>query len=391
MDRLFLINEKESIIRTYDDLLFELNQPNEVSFPSKSLGLYETFFRIILSLLKDSALRFDEPTLELYKNGVKFNSFEDCLNKIRESKSWTLELATSGTTGIPKTVKHNLSSLTRNVKVTPDRKNDVWGFAYNPHHMAGLQVFFQAFFNQNPIVNLFGLSKEEIEEHILKYGVTHISATPTFYKLLLPTNKVFDKVKQVTFGGEKYNPDLESQLKLVFPMAKFTNVYASTEAGSLFAANGDVFSIRESLKDAVKIMNGEIWLHQSLLSVSDDLKVVDGWYATGDMVDFVSADPLKFKFISRKNEMINIGGSKVNPNEVEDIILKMNGVKDVKVFGKPNSLMGTILCADIIAESLSDKEVKAFVKTHLPEYMVPRIIKFVESVELTSTGKKSRV
>lgn len=133
-----------------------------------------------------------------------------------------------------------------------------------------------------------------------------------------------------------------------------------------------------------------MWLHESLIANSPDLQIQDGWYVTGDMVQVTSWEPLEFQFVSRKNEMINIGGSKVNLNEVEELILENAAVTDVKVFGKPNSLMGTILCADIVLQqnTLSEKEIKAFLKERLPDYKVPRIIKFVPAITLTSTGKK---
>ena len=70
--------------------------------------------------------------------------------------------------------------------------------------MAGLQVFFQAFENQNTLVNVFSLARNEVYSLIEKYSVTHISATPTFYRLLLPFEKEYSSVQRITFwGGEK--------------------------------------------------------------------------------------------------------------------------------------------------------------------------------------------
>lgn len=123
------------------------------------------------------------------------------------------------------------------------------------------------------------------------------------------------------------------------------------------------------------------------------MQLQDGWYLTGDMVQIIITEPITFQFVSRKNEMINIGGSKVNPNEVEEHILENEAVTDAKVFGKPNSLMGTILCADIVLNKVTttEKDIKVFLKERLPEYMVPRIVKFVPAIAMTDTGKKSRV
>jgi acyl-coenzyme A synthetase/AMP-(fatty) acid ligase len=76
---------------------------------------------------------------------------------------------------------------------------------YNPTHMAGIQVFFEALLNPNTMVRLFGLAKDDVFRAITKYNITHISATPTFYRLLLLANKVFMNVNRITSGGEKFD------------------------------------------------------------------------------------------------------------------------------------------------------------------------------------------
>ena len=392
--QLFVVNIGEQVSKTYDELLIDLNQP-ELACPSSmnTTNIYEFYLQLIVSMILDKPFQIKGvgTSDNVYHNPYRFNSMDEVISRIKMNVHWQLEMETSGTTGLPKKVTHTFTSLTRNIKMNERRRADVWGLAYNPTHMAGLQVFFQAFLNKNTIVNLFGLSRDQVYEQIEKYNVSHISATPTFYKLLLPAKTVFHKVQQITFGGEKFVEGLQMEMKKIFPSARFTNVYASTEAGALFAANGNIFSLSEKNKSYVKIVEGELWIHKSVLSESSELKLHDDWYASGDMVEVIQEVPLTFKFLARKNEMINVGGSKVNPNEVEELILKLNGVKDVKVFGKENSLMGNILCADVVSEMVTEKEIKSFLKNHLPGYMVPRIIKFVPEIAMTATGKKSRV
>lgn len=402
MDGLFLVDIKEGINKSYYDLFEDLNQPvYQFSNIIEYKNIYELYVQLIRSLIIDEAITFKEThftsdreiTFQSFPNPYYGEGLAYYIKNIRQRSNWKLQMATSGTTGLPKKVYHSFPSLTRNIKMNVHRADDVWGLAYNPTHMAGMQVFFQAFLNQNAIINLFGLSRTQIFSCIQEYSVSHISATPTFYRLLLPATEVFNKVKQITFGGEKLSEGILQNLKGMFPNAKFTNVYASTEAGALFAASGDQFTISEKIKSFVKIVENELWLHESLIANSPDLQIQDGWYVTGDMVQVTSWEPLEFQFVSRKNEMINIGGSKVNPNEVEELILENTAVSDVKVFGKPNSLMGTILCADIVLQqnTLNEKDIKAFLKERLPDYKIPRIIKFVPAITITSTGKKSRV
>ena len=305
---------------------------------------------------------------------------------------WTVTIYTSGTTGVPKQVSHSFKSITRAAKISVEREEDIWLFAYNAIHMAGLQVFFQAFLNQNTLINAFGYQKEEILQILKQYGVTHISATPTFYKMLLPCTKNYETVKQVTFGGEKFSAPVLKLLYLIFPSAKFTNVYASSEAGSVFSSNGEYFSLKPEMNHKVKIADKELLLHKSLLGSKHEAEITGEWYHTGDIVEIITNNPFVFKFAHRKTEMINVGGSKVNPSEVEEALVTMEGITDAKVYGRPNSLMGNILCADILRNdsNLDEKSVKAFLKGKLLEFQVPRIIKFVENLETTHTGKKKR-
>ena len=91
--------------------------------------------------------------------------------------------------------------------------------------------------------------------------------------------------------------------------------------------------------------------------------------------------------------MINIGGYKVNPGEVEDILLSIDGVQQVLVYGKSNSVLGNILCADIMKDTnslLTELDIRTALKDQLQDFKIPRRIKFVKSLALTRTGKLKR-
>jgi acyl-coenzyme A synthetase/AMP-(fatty) acid ligase len=304
-----------------------------------------------------------------------------------------MTLYTSGTTGLPKKVEHTFQSLTRWVRLDENRKEDIWGFAYNPTHMAGLQVFFQALLNLNTIVYLFGNSRDEIFDSIDRMQVTNISATPTFFRLLMPVERTFTSVKKITTGGEKFDIRLKSDLAQLFPQSKVRNVYASTEAGSLFSAGGDVFTISPVLESLIKIKDGELLIHGSLLGYSESLLLKDGWYYSGDLVEIVSTDPVSFRFIHRKNDLINVGGYKVNPAEVEEMLNAHESIKIAKVYGRPNSVMGTILCCDIVLNdglSLTVSQIREYLGKRLQPFKVPRIVNFTDRIETTRTGKIKR-
>lgn len=344
----------------------------------------------INKLIKKDSLPQDGERVAINEK-IRIGSKHELVRRIIESqKKWAIVLFTSGTTGQPKKVNHTFDSITRFAKIYDRFYSDVWGFAYNPTHIAGVQVFFQALLNCNSIIRLFGLKKDEIFNAIENYQVTNISATPTFYRMLLPTDEIFEKIHRITFGGEKFDARTAVQLRVVFPNARFNNVYASTEAGTLFAAEGDVFKVKPSMASLVRIIDHELQIHHSIMG-RHELSGVE-WYKTGDLVEIVSTDPLSFKFKMRRNEMINVGGYKVNPVEVEEVIREMAGIVDVRVFAKRNSVIGQIICCDIVKNDISTDElaIRSYLQTKLQEYKIPRVIKFVKEISLTRSGKIKR-
>lgn len=400
----FLYDDREF---TYDDLLNAVSGSNTYCPLYRTDELFPFFVNLVKALaaglpltLLDSDINaseidgIDEDAINLEESfeAGTYSGTDEIVAALQASES-RITIFTSGTTGQPKKIVHTVASLTRAVRKGKEYSGQIWAFAYNPTHMAGLQVFFQAFENRNTIVNVFGKSRETVYHLISEKQVTHISATPTFYRLLLPFEKSFNSVVRVTLGGEKSDQRLYDAIHMIFPQAKINNVYASTEAGSLFAAKGDCFRFPEAIKDKLKVVDDELLIHESLLGSSDSFELVDGFYHTGDLIEWVDKENGSFRFKSRKNELINVGGYKVNPGEVEDTIMALEGVRQALVYGKANSILGNVLCADIQLEegcSLTETDIRKRLAQGLQDFKVPRRIRFVDSLSLTRTGKLKR-
>jgi acyl-coenzyme A synthetase/AMP-(fatty) acid ligase len=395
----------------WDFLVNDINNSLTYNRYCKSGNYYHVFKHIIISLiigeeiiLLDSDFTDSElVNLTGYSEYEEFTQIIDkgsfplvcdkveLIDKLRNTcNEWKVTLFTSGTTGIPKKVTHNFKSITRFVKISERNKNGIWAFAYNPTHMAGIQVFFQGLLNGNPIVRLFGLTPNEIHREIKENSITHISATPTFYKLLLPCEESFQSITRITSGGEKFNEKTIVQLKGIFPNAKITNVYASTEAGTLFASDNDIFSIKPEYEHLIQVANDELLIHKSLMGSSD--MNIEEWYNTGDLIETITEKPLKFRFISRKSDIINVGGYKVNPLEVEETILTLPEIKNVRVYSKSNSVLGNIICCEVVCENdqISESSIRTFLQSKIQEFKIPRIIRFVDELSTTRTGKIKR-
>ena len=406
-DKLFLYDYKTDKSYFYGQLLADLNSIKEVSEYNCNHDLYATFLNLISGILPnqdlvllDSDISEQElQNLNLSKTDLlsskavsemNIGSVNELTEKLKEHSNWQLTLFTSGTTGIPKKVVHKLSSLIRAVRISERHSEDIWGFAYNPTHIAGLQVFFQALLNGNTIVNLFEAGREDILQLINKYRITNISATPTFYRMLLPLADSYPSVHKLTSGGEKFDAGLTETLLKAFPNARLRNVYASTEAGTILESKDDTFSISD--QTLCKIVDAELFIHKSLLGEGKEFTIEEEeWYATGDLVEVVEHDPLRFRFLQRKNEMINVGGYKVNPYEVEQALESHPLIRQAYVYGKANPVLGNILMADIITDdTTSERELREYLNPLLQPYKIPRIISFVKSIELTRTGKLKR-
>ena len=392
---------------SYDDLLSSLNDGSTYYPYYKTSDIYAFFVNLIKAIassrplvLLDSDINameidgLDESRINVAESIPPLScvSMDEVVALVQGSKS-EISIFTSGTTGQPKKVVHTVSTLTRSVRIGEKYRDQIWAFAYNPTHMAGLQVFFQAFENQNTLVNVFNQPREYVYQQIQDRAITHISATPTFYRLLLPYEKAYEKVIRVTLGGEKSDQHLYDSIKKIFPNAKINNVYASTEAGTLFAAKGDCFQLPQSMKDKFKVIDGELLIHRSLLGSSSGFQFTDDFYHSGDLIEWVDESAGLFRFKSRKNELINVGGYKVNPDEVETAIMDMEGVQQAMVYGKANSILGNVLCADVVLEpdsELKELDIRKHLGSQLQDYKIPRRIKFAEKITLTRTGKKKR-
>ena len=406
MSHAFLINRTGGTSLTYEDLLARL-AGREYSPVFRPTSTTEALVGVLTALVRGVPIRLvdaDFSSSEIRALGLEGGDIDErapLSGKIpanlgeaqalaRVSAGFSLELYTSGSTGLPKLVRHRLDSLTRTLRVGARHADDVWALAYNPTHIAGIQVLLQGFFNGNTLVDVFGLSRAEIHMRLQSQGVTHLSATPTFYRLLLPADAPLPKLRSLTLGGERSDAALLAQLRTAFPDARLHNLYASTEAGTLLVADGDLFGIHPSVEGKIRIRDGQLLVARELLAEFEN-RDVGPWYATGDRVEVVTEAPLRFRIVGRDNDFINVGGSKVDPAEVECALRSFPGVSEARVYGRASSVVGTLLCAEYTSLlPLAEPDLRSHLASQLQPHKIPRIIKRVQLVAMTRTGKLSR-
>lgn len=362
MNKIFLHDKN---IISYDDLI------NFVNNNDFTIDLSETE-NFILTHIK-------------YLTNSYVKDFENLIYEIKKN-NLTIKLNTSGTTGKPKNIIHTVESITKNITVNDKHKNSVWGLCYPTGKMAFYQVLYQTLFNQSTMVNLFGDKLKLISDKIITNKITHLSATPTFYKMLISEEIIFDYIKQVTIGGERSDSNLIDKIKIYFPKSTVKNIYASTEAASLFVSDTDVFKIPEKYIKKIKLFNNKLYLHRDLVGHIESNRMEGDWYDTKDLIEVISYN--EFKFLGRENTQINISGFKINPFKVESVINGLPYVENSVVYHRKNSVTGNILCCNIILNKTRTKtEVKKDISKLLDRYEIPSIIRFVDEIEVNENMK----
>lgn len=309
----------------------------------------------------------------------------------QEQKDFRLSLFTSGTTASPKHLLHRLPSLVRGVREHLPAKPRIWASAYHPAHMAGVQLMLQALWCGDAIWPIDRMGYNCLEKELKQVPATHLAGTPSFFRLQMPFGAPCETVQQVSLGGEPLDEALLARLHFAFPKARVRNIYASTEGGSLFASDGLWFTLPPVLKDKVRIDGGEICLHATLLGQGAlSPKESEGWFRTGDLVDPDPENSSRFQIRRRKGDVIHTASYRVDPAVVEAALQSIPGVKLAHVYGRENPVVGTLVCADLHGEPMSDQKIRAKLAGQLTPYQIPRVYNWLDEPGLTLSGKLAR-
>ena len=313
-------------------------------------------------------------------------------------------LFTSGTTGVPKMVAHTLEGLTGAIQ--PAMANDiVWATFYDIRRYGGLQILLRALMGQASLV--LSDADEDVASFLIRLGangVTHLTGTPSHWRraLMSPANTHINP-RYVRLSGEIADQAILDSLKVRFPDAAMGHAYASTEAGVGFEVTDGLegfpaaFMSRPGAVE-MKVVDGTLHIRSPRTASgyvgADTALQNDGWVDTTDMVEQRAE---RFYFTGRTGGIINVGGLKINPEEVEAVINRQPGVRMSRVSGRRNPITGAIVVADVVlADPANDDAtfkdaILAACREKLPASKVPAMLRFVPSLELTAGGKLSRV
>ena len=321
-------------------------------------------------------------------------------------------LLTSGTTGIPKLVLHSFETLAGALPRQPvSQRPMVWSTFYDIRRYGGLQMYLRAVLAGAPLVlSSAGEPTESFLTRGTKAGVTHISGTPSHWrKALMSGDAKIISPEYVRLSGEVADQTVLDTLQATYPGARVAHAFASTEAGVGFEVNdGQAGFPADFIGDPhspiqMRVQDGTLWIRSArtaaryLGNAAAALAQNDGFVDTGDMVELSNG---RYYFRGRKGGIINVGGLKVYPEEVEAVLNADSRVRMSLVKAKRSPITGAIISAEVVLTEGQGLDATAFepIKNELLEacrrqlaaHKVPAILRFVPTLELTAAGKLVR-
>ncbi len=322
-------------------------------------------------------------------------------------------LLTSGTTDLPKMIAHNLASLVASIGIpTNPQTRVVWGTFYDIRRYGGLQMFLRAVMGGGSMV--LSSAGETTAEHLMRlteHAVTHLSGTPSHWRRALMSPEALRIAPSyIRLSGEIADQPILNTLHSFYPNAMISHAFASTEAGVGFEVNDGLAGFPASMlgnHDGVemKVCNDSLRIRsnraasQYLDKANGVITGDDGFVDTGDIVELRGE---RYYFLGRRNRVINVGGLKVYPEEVEEVINRHPAVRMSMVRPRKNPITGSLVSADIMLKDqlhadgadtrtlAIKKEILDICRQSLAQHKIPAIMRYVSSLEVAAAGKLVR-
>ena len=325
---------------------------------------------------------------------------------------------TSGTTSEPKgvAISHKMIEFTTKniVKELEYSNSDIDILPLPLYHSFGLGCFHTSMYSGSTLVLLKNANNlEHVLDSLKKYNATTLAAIPaTLTKFLKFDRKIledyFANIRLVMTNSTSIPKNAVQNFNQILKNGKLATYYGLTEASRstfmIFSKNGgrEESVGRTAPGVEIKIGNGnnnegEIWIRGNNVikkywnNVKDDKNIVDGWLQTGDVGYFDKEGYLFLK--GRNDDIINVGGEKITPYEIEQVVKQISGVDDAVAFGIEHEIFGQVVKLNVIKSKDSDLD-KTKILSHcmknLEKFKIPSKIDFVENIPKTDYGKVKR-
>lgn len=333
---------------------------------------------------------------------LPYSAHHEFYQKLRSMHHPGLVLFSSGSTGKCKAAVHDFSTILERFKVPGSSLRSITFLLYD--HIGGINTMLYNLANGGCLVTVQNRTPDEVLKAVAKYHVELLPTSPTFINLVLLSEAYkrhgLNSLKTVSYGTEPMPEITLKRFHELFPQIKLLQTYGLSELGILRSKskNPDSLWVKVGGKGfATRVVNGilQIKAKSAMLGYLNAPSPFtdDGWFHTDDAVE---TDGEYIKILGRTSEIINVGGEKVYPAEVENVIQEMKGVTEVLVYGERNPITGNIVCAKIGLFDDEDKKIfpaklKKFCREKLEAYKVPVKIKIIDEKQHSDRFKKVRV
>ena len=310
-------------------------------------------------------------------------------------------LFSSGSTGKPKGILHDFNQVAE--KFRKQRAPVVAIPFLMIDHFGGINTILAITSSLGTVVTVADRSVANICAAIEKYKVELLPATPSFLTLMMASHlqSKYDlsSLKRITYGTEVMPQSTLDRVRAQFPGVDLLQTYGLSEVGVLRSQSREDGSLWVRVGGEgfqTKVVDGVLWIKSQYAMVgylnAPSEFDADGWFNTQDQVE---VDGDYFRILGRVTDLINVAGQKVYPSEVESVILEMDNVQDVAVYGEKHALLGNIVVAKIVvdqpetAESLK-KRIRHECLAHLAPFKVPAKVVLTEGPLHSARQKKIR-
>jgi len=336
---------------------------------------------------------------------IKSEASHKIINDLQTSKCAGLILFSSGSTGAPKAMIHNLDTLVDSYGDKKQKQINMLVFLMFDH-IGGINTMLNILSMNATMIIPQNRNADDICKLIEEYKIAVLPSSPTFLNLIL-INRSYEKydlssLRMITYGTETMPEGLLNRLKSVFSKVKFLQTFGTSETGIAATSSKSSSSTFMKIDDEnleYKIVDNELWLRSKTqilgyLNRSMESFTNDGWFKTGDLVELDNEGFIKI--IGRNKEIINVGGQKVLPSEVESVLLGMDEIEDCLVYGEQNAITGQSVSCDVVLKHGIDDSgfkilVRKFCKDKLDSFKIPTRVNVVQKTEFTERFKKSRI
>ena len=317
------------------------------------------------------------------------------IDNLRMNEHAGLILFSTGTTGRPKAILHDLTLFLKKFKTPRPTLRTINFLLFD--HIGGINTLLHTLFNRGVVIAPNSRTVSSVLETCSEYDVEVLPTTPTFLRMMLISGAVPDKVPQclkiITYGTERMDQPTLDELCRLLPNIDFRQTFGMSELGivrvksesrsSLFMKVGGEGVETRTVNGVLHIRSKSRML--GYLNASSPFDSA-GWYDTKDIVDERDG---YYKVVGRTSDVINVGGLKFMASEVERVALEFPSVAFVKAYPRDNPITGQHLELIVQTKDNSfDRDIlKTYLKDELQPHMVPKRIR-LEEVEIGHRFKK---